>query len=341
MCVLALVIGVIAAPVSAKGPARMPAIGSAADRVMDLQRTDLGWEGTWYWYVGSTYNATNLTGVTALGLLEAHRDGKDAAYLAAAEDAAGFIIEHLGSAATGAQYHIRATAADVVFLFRLAEVTGNADYAAAATSRWNDIKASYPTAGDLDARFRAINRQSAWDIAFFLEAAHLAGDTSWADDAAAILADTTDAFYYGSTWWLALNYGGAIRALVGCGYGELYRDGVVEMLGLLAGMLDDAGSIDGYVQDTAYAVMAFAAVGGAARPYANDLARWLAATQKPDGGWVEPDGYEYPEADGEALRALASSIGSNSTIKGFASGPAGSSAWRSSANRAVPFTMGG
>jgi hypothetical protein len=70
-------------------------------------------------------------------------------------------------------------------------------------------------------------------------------------------------------------------------------------------------------QDTAYAVMALNAVGGAARSYANDLGRWLASHQELDGGWLEQDDEEYQEADGEAIRALSSTIGSNVTIDGF------------------------
>lgn len=88
---LLVLLTVLVSTVGAAGNSRMSAIRSGADRVVDLQRIDAGWEGTWYWYVGSTYNATNLTGVTALGLLEAYQDTKDTAYLDAATDVADFI----------------------------------------------------------------------------------------------------------------------------------------------------------------------------------------------------------------------------------------------------------
>lgn len=320
--------------------ARRPAIETGANRVVGLQRTDAGWEGTWFWFVGDDYNATNLTGVTALGLLEAYRDAKDPAYLTAAVGAASFLQAHLGIGATGAKYAVRMTAPDIVFLHRLSQVTGDLQYATRATMEWNNIKSLYPTAASLDARFHQLNRRSAWDLAFFLEAAYLSADTTWANDAAAILANTSNTFYYGTdTWWYALNLSGAIRALVGCGYASLHYDTVVTLLGWLIPLADDEDGVGGYVQDTAYAVLAFNTIGGAARRYANDMGRWLASKQDAFGGWTEPDGYEYPESDGEALRALASTIGTNVTLDGFEPGLAMNSSWKRAATveAAIPF----
>ena len=74
---LILILGLTVPIAWAGGNSRNGAIGAGADRVVAQQRTDTGWEGTWYWYEGSTGNATNLTGVTALGLLEAYWDTKD------------------------------------------------------------------------------------------------------------------------------------------------------------------------------------------------------------------------------------------------------------------------
>lgn len=308
--------------------ARRPAIIAGADEVVALQRTETDWEGTWYWYVGSSYNATNLTGVTALGLLEAYRDTKDSDYLAAAVNAANFIIEHLGVGATGIQHHVRTTAPDIIFLYRLSEVTGNPDYADRALLEWNNIKSLYPTAGDLDTLFKSINRPSIWDIAFFLEAAYLSGDMAWAEGAAAITANLSDGFYYNTgTWWYALNVAGAVRALVGCGYGGTYYTEIVELLNNLISLIDGENAVGGYVQDTAYAVLALNAIGGAANQHANNLGRWLARQQDSTGGWTESDGREYPEVDGEAVRALASTIGTNVTLDGFEPGVIKNSSW--------------
>jgi len=339
--IMSLILGSTTSIAWAGGNARRPAIEAGADRVVGLQRTDAGWEGTWHWTVDSTGNATNLTGVTALGLLEAYRDVKDPAYLDAAVDAAEFIQAHLGAGAdVTQQYHTRLTAPDIVFLHRLSEVTGDPTYATRASLEWDNLKITYSTADDLDALFRAINRPSAWDIAFFLEAAHLSGDTVWADDAAAILSDTSLDFYYGDdTWWYALNVAGAIRALIGCGYTDQYYVNLVELYGELISLSDDDNGVGGYVQDTAYAVLAFQTVGGPAHKYSNSLGRWLSGQQGETGGWLE-DEYEYPEVDGEAVRALASTIGTNNTLDGFEPGTTANSSWRRAAapgQAAVPF----
>lgn len=331
--------GMTASVAFAGGNARRPAILTSADRVVELQRADPGWEGTWYWYVGNTYNATNLTGVTAIGLLEAYNDTKDPAYLDAAIGAANFIMTHLGVGATGAQYHARATAPDIIFLHRLGQITGDSQYVDRATMEWNNIAATYPTASSLDALFRALNRPSTWDIAFFLEAASMSGDSTWANDAAAILANTGDDFYYGDTWWYALNVAGSIRALVGCGYYSQYYTQVNHFLYELIALSDGDEGVGGYIQDTAYAVLAFQTVGGAARRYGNDLGRWLATQQLENGGWLEA-GYEYAEVDGEALRALASTIGTDVTLDGFEPGCDLNSSWRRevTGQMAIPFS---
>ena len=92
------------------------------------------------------------------------------------------------------------------------------------------------------------------------------------------------------------------------------------------------------MQDTAYAILALNTVGGAATRYANDLGRWLAQNQEENGGWDEV-GDEYPEVDGEAVRALASTMGSNVTLDGFEPGAVKNSSWVHVVNgkAAIPF----
>lgn len=336
----AILLSTSAFDVLAGSNARRPAIIKGTDRLVTLQRTNAGWEGTWFWTVGSNYNATNLTGVTALGLIETFNDAKDQRYLEAAVKAAGFIQTHLGAGATGPKYHVRTTLPDIIFLHQLGKVTGNSAYGARANLEWNNIKTSYPTAASVDAYFRKIQRRSAWDIAFFLEAAHLSGDQAWADDAAAILANVDDPFYYGNdTWWYALNLSGTVRALVGCGYYQQNSSQVTSLLDQLIALVDSNNGIDGYVQDTAYAILALNTVGGAARSYANSLGRWLSTQQSKNGAWIEPDGFEYPEVNGEALRGLSFTIGSNVSPDGFEPGQVKKSHWKKAkpAESAVPF----
>jgi hypothetical protein len=336
---IALLVGLV---VGQEGTARSSAIVASADRLVELQRTDPDWQGTWYWYVGSTYNATNLTGVTALGLLEAFRDVKDPAYLDSAKEAADFIMTHLGIGATGAQYNVRTTAPDIVFLHKLSDVTGDEAFKVRAVNEWNNIKSYYPTAAALDTIFRSLPRRSSWDIAFYCEAAYLSGDAAWANTAAEILANTVDTFYYGlDNDFYALNVSAAIRALIGCGYYAQYPEKINELFSWLIAMTDTDLGVGSYIQDTAYAVLAFNTVGGGARAYSNDLARWLTSKIRANGGWLE-GGDEYPEINGEALRALGATIGSNVTLDGFEPGAYKSSSWKrvSGEMRARPFLEG-
>lgn len=337
-----LVIGlilVVAMPVLAKN-ARLPAIKSGANRVVELQRTDADWDGTWYWHVDSSYNATNLTGVTALGLLEAYQDTKDEEYLDASINAADFIMEHLGFGVTGTQYHARTTAPDIVFLHRLAEITGDSEYSDRAKVEWDNIKDTYPTAASLNTLFHNINRPSAWDFAFFLEAAHLSEDTVWAEDAAEILADTEDIFYYGNTSWYALNVAGSIRALVDSGYAETYKDSIIYFLGELVSLSDKDNGVGEWIQDTAYATIAFRSVGGAGHQYANELARWIARNQEENGGWLEGSN-EYPEINGESVRALSSTIGKNVAFEGWKARKNINSSWKKDVQNGIvePFVV--
>ncbi|MBU2260251.1 hypothetical protein KKC44_06655, partial [Patescibacteria group bacterium] len=116
---------------------------------------------------------------------------------------------------------------------------------------------------------------------------------------------------------------------------------VLQSYNRLMGVVGEGeGGVDGYIQDTAYAVMALSTVGGNANQPANNLAKWLATQQEASGGWLE-DGIEYPEADGEALRAISATIGANVTIDGFKPGKfKGKMSWRRVAEKekkAKPF----
>ena len=327
--VLVLAFGMATAAMAASN-ARMPAIKAGAAHLIGQQRTDAGWEGTWYWYVGSDYDATNLTGVTALGLLEAFKDVKDPAYLDAVKSAASFAMTHLGSGATGAKYSLRWTAPDIILVQYLGKVTGDATYNQHATAEWTNIKSFYPNASAMDTLFRNIGRPSTWDLAAYMEAAYLSGDTTWANQAAAIISDIDDAFYYNpNSGWYALNLAGSIRALINCGYAIEYQAEIIQMLNDLVALCDGDNGIGG---------MAFNSVGGAARSVANELGRWLATQITTDGGWIEA-GYEYPEINGEAIRALSSTVGTNFTLDGFEPGLKPVSSWRrpASSQKTEPF----
>jgi hypothetical protein len=226
------------------------------------------------------------------------------------DGAASFVLEHLGTDATGVQHHVRMTAPDIIFLYDFGELDDAADLIERACDEWTNIKTLWPTAGDLDAFFRSSNRASIWDLAFFMEAASPCDDDVWADAAAAIIADVDDSFYYNTTGiWYVLNVAAAIRSLAGEGYGSLYQAQVRELLGVLVGFAQAGDGVNGAIQETAYAVMAFKTVGFSMNRHANGLARWLSDMQEEGGGWLESDDNEYAEINGEAVRAMAMTIG--------------------------------
>lgn len=298
----------------------MVAAPSAINRIDALQIDTGTYEGTWCFYhtlpadTGVACEVTNLTGVTALGLVEAARDGNpDARRSASLQGAARFITDHLGTYADDTQLHERPTAFDIIFLHRFGELVSDASYKSRAIAEWDDaIKATYPNAQSLYDLFVAISRPSFWDLVAFGEAAYLSGDDKWADEVADLLADPDHPWYEDSTWG-PLNTSYALYFLSSYGYaGNGYAETAEQLLLKLRGWLgrNCNSGLRGSVQETAYSVMAFRTVGGPLRFCANSLARWLASEQQPNGGW-DLGGYEIPEVDGEALRAMMSTLGNN------------------------------
>lgn len=295
----------------------VPMVGSidyyslAANRLVKLRRTVAPWNDTWYWTVGGNDDAANLTGVTALGLIEANVLTRNRTFLATSILAARFIMAHLGSGATGQVLASRLSGPDIVFLNRLSNATGNRAYSARAKAEWKNIKTvtGFETATDMDAYFKSINRRLAWDIAFFLEAAYQSGDIQWANTAAAVLANTSDPFYYDkadpNNVYYALNTASALRALRGC-YFRKYPAAITTLTSRLVQLVDRKNGVNGRIQDTAYAAQAFKKCNMIS--YTLFLNRWLGLQQEPNGAWIEADGIEYPQVDGEALRAMCLSI---------------------------------
>ena len=283
------------------------ALQRGAERLLALQRSDDSWYGSWRRYVGSSHGATNTLGVAGIGLAEAYRITRDPSCLEGARRAASFASAHLGSGATHQAHHPRFTATDLILLHRLYELTGDAAYRARAAEEWRNIRSYFyfATADELHRFFQKIERPTgAWDLAFYLEAAELAGDSGWADGAAAVLSRTLEGNYFDpSNEYRALNVAGAVRALAGQGYGAVHRAELEALQSALMGFVD-GNNLGASVQDSAYAALALYAAGGQARLVANELVEWLVACQEPWGGWMV-DGVQYPHVDGEALWAIA------------------------------------
>lgn len=295
-------------------PAKL-ALARGAERLLALQRGDLGWEGSWRRYVGSGYASTNTVGLSALGLVEAYKVLRYESLLEGARRAAAFTMAHLGGGAVGAPYHPRFTGADLLLLHRLHELTGDEGYRSRAADEWRNIRGYFyfGSADELHRFFQKIDRKAgAWDLAFYLEAADLAGDITWADGVATVLSQVLGGMYAdANNDYRALNLAATVRALAGQGYGGIHRQRLELLTGALVEQVE-AGGASLSVQDTAQALLAFSAAGTAWRGLTGRLVYWLCLRQETWGGWME-EGVQYPHVVGEVLWALGVYLGRRGT----------------------------
>lgn len=310
-------------------PDYLKAINKAADRLVALKSPyDHGWD----WVVtgltehSNSPSATNLYGVTALGLIDAYLVTHKAEYFNAAKDVADFITYGNPSAGDfyngvhadfghGVSDYYWGYSFDYKFLMRFSEVSGNPSYRNYALAAWNWQRTNRPVYNngrEVDFYNYFVSHvnhgYAGWGVSDFAMAAWEMGDTNWARALAEVVSDNltkimTSPTYYdlGMAWALKMfvtidpvTYSSEINTLIS----ELKADQHAD------GYWDDDNS-DGNAQTTAYAVMGLWAAGeyNAARKGAE----WLIANRLTNGGW-EASPTEYSEPDSEAMQALACAI---------------------------------
>ncbi|MBA7485921.1 hypothetical protein ES707_21473 [subsurface metagenome] len=333
--VLVLSLGLVTAtPVAAQNsvsvPDRVTAITATADRLVALQSTeslgaldppDFGWD----WKVtddtvhSGSPSASNLYGVTALGLIDAYEVTGDPSYL----DAAGLVADMM--IAFGIDYHAfydygdmgLGYSSDLRLLMSYAEASNDTTYSDFAKGYWAWVK-------DFSANYEDGNQEqfyqcyvdwvghgfAVWGTGDFGLAALEMGDPVWASNMAAVLAshlgeiaETDECRFIG--WGKALEFLNAVDP-------EAYATEIDTLITNLTESQNDDGSwgtgenVDGIAQDAAYAIMGLVAVGE--REAAEKGAAWLVANQGYGsiiGGWNNStDNIEYSETDSEALQAL-------------------------------------
>jgi len=275
-----------------------------ANRLVLLQNES----GSWDWDVTGDTGPTstfylNIAGVTAQGLLTAYSMTGDSTYLDAAEKTGSYLINTINVADTSQ----RQNAYNVVFLYRLASITGNSSYSDKANevmqntisqaNYWASHNGAHCTASGCTAQqlFDALEEYrggdvgiTLWDMAPFVSAAESYGNLTWANNMKAAIElgySTLDS----SSDYYALGLSGVVSAT---GNTSATQE-------LIANQSSD-GSWGGWIQDTAYAVMALKSVGELA-PALNGQA-WLAS--KDVSGVFKDDGAEYAEVDSEAIQAI-------------------------------------
>lgn len=331
--VLAMVIGLsmLAVPAAADGPADYDAaVKKAADRLVALQGTDSGWD----WIVtGLTEHsgdpsASNMFGVTALGLIDAYQVTGASSYLTAAGSVAdmmeGYGTDYAAFKAAGLGHSW-----DLRFLEAYAEETDDTSYSNFAEAYWDWVKArEEPNVYDDGSQedfyqfyigYPVSPGYAIWDCADYGLAALAMGDTTWASAMAVVVnshlgeIEGTDEYRF-IGWGHALEFLSAVDSTT-------YTTEIASLITNLTYYQNPDGSwlgsaVQGTVQNTAYAVMGLAAAGEGAA--ARDGADWLVANQTITGdcigGWTETDAEEYSQVDSEALQAIKSVLDISSSV---------------------------
>ncbi|MFH1527138.1 MAG: hypothetical protein ABIG69_10900, partial [Bacteroidota bacterium] len=290
-------------------------ITDAANRLVALQNTG---DGGWDWIVtdltsGAGSTADNINGVTAQGLLNAYELTGDSSYLDAAKKAGDYLKNYFGIPGS-IDISKRINAFDIVFLYNLGQVSGDISYTAEADALLGDTltddnywahnygsfcDGSGCTAQDM---FDAIsNRRGGnigimlWDLSPWVKAAQLGGKFSWANDLKTIMNSEYSSLNSGPTYIIGLS-------------GLILATGNANAISDLLSEQDLDGSWDGWIQDTAYALMALKSVGEteAVESAASYLVSHFEYGSNIDG-WKEFDGIEYSEVTSEAMQALSES----------------------------------
>jgi hypothetical protein len=311
------------------------AIKKTADRLVALQSVppgpptpaDYGWD----WVVTgltshtASPSATNLYGVTALGLIYAYQETGTSAYLAAAKKTADFM--KYGNPSAGDFWNGRGSyswgySSDYRFLMTYSAVSGDPSYRTYALAAWAWQKANVPRYADgsqsiLWSHFAdqwigtGMYGAGAWGTSDWVLAALQMGDTTWAQHMAAVIhANMTKIIAnVNSNDYAEMGMGSALQCLVTLDPITYASDiaGLrtkLDSLQLPDGSWD-FGSTPGDPQTTAYVVMGLVKAGDFTA--ASKGADWLVTNQMTNGGWNEsPD--ENSEPDSEAMQALTATV---------------------------------
>ncbi len=282
-------------------------------------------DGGWDWYLlpsdsahSSSASPENLFGVTANGLLSAFQAEGGLRLAIGILDAYYGIVENPDID----------SGPDFGFLVALSEISGDPYYANLARDRWDLKMASYGGADSLallikESRHPDWDGLIPWDIGLFIESAMALqeyfpgqGYLSDAIDMADVIYNdiSSPSPYFDMEDETEPAYTLGLQGIVvSFGLTDVYLDYGVDAALILLNSQNTDGSWgwnadypDGDEQSTAYVVMGFGILDVPYRIVNNAAQRgsdWLASRQEPNGGW-DLGGYEYPEVNGECLRAI-------------------------------------
>lgn len=211
-------------------------------------------DNTWEWVIGSGITCSNVTGISATGLLGAYEQIPDPDYLLGAELAGDELVLIYDGTSD------RPFAQDVEFLVRLSQLTGDATYYDKAVLYYGRVLMDFTATANVDRHIDGgRNSLSGWDIASHIRAAIATGYVPYAEEMAARLfarrLDWEGIPCCGGFDATMLSHGSLLWAL-----GELndksFRDYVSEISdGLLAAQAIDGSWFGGDFQTTAYVLL--------------------------------------------------------------------------------------
>lgn len=305
------------------------AIDAGADRLVDIQNPDGGWE----WIVGLSLcggSCPNLFGVTALGLVDAYRVTHDSDQLAAAalaadaliaKHAAGPVCDSNPSTGADRPYTVDTSfLTDISHLGKVGSIVGptaKKNYRKVAKAWFACVMADFPSAAAradnrINGRIsQGLNNLGAWDASLDIRAAMNVGQRAYA------LAEALQVIARASDWDVAdpdcPGCENLSKGLFLAATHELQGDPTVRSArnawkGQLLAVQLPNGSWGDDTQLTAYVVMGLAETsqGQPTRTAIKAAVGYLLSQQNPLGGFNAgtTDPTEYGEVDGEVLQAL-------------------------------------
>ncbi len=309
----------LATPAARANPeAGVPVVSAAADYLARAQGwyqgtvpTDVGAKSRivrngWEWERGAGTGHTNITGVVASAMLDAYESSGDPSLL---DHALLYGMSLLNDFRQFRSLTIPYRA-DIAFMARLSEFTGDPSYREAASAWFGNVARISPTGADEVERTFALRSGTqralaGYEVAFGIHAAIGVGDVKYA-------AELADSIWSRRAEWMAsprvrdtwdITSKAALVTAFRALDADRYGAAIDSLLAQLIARQSKDGSWAGSTQATAYSLSALAS--GNPTRSTRRAAAWLAKALDGEGAWPEnlADSRTNVEAQAEALSA--------------------------------------
>ena len=265
----------------------------------------------WEWRAGSGQGVSNITGIVASAILDAYEASGDEVLL---DHALLYGMSLLNDFRQFRSLTIPYRA-DISFMARLSDFTGDPSYREAAAAWFGNLERISPTGADEVERMFSLRQGAArplagYEAAFGIHAAVGVGSVKYGYELA-------DAIWARRAEWMAkpgvrdpwdVSSKAALLTALSALDGNRYGPAIDQLAGQIQALQSADGSWAGSTQATAYALSALSTESiptAASRSARGRAAAWLAKAIGPDGAWPETqnDQRRNIEAQAEALSA--------------------------------------